>query len=347
MLLALVTTAMMLPFFWSLYADDTGTIQRYQMRLSVAATIVANVSGFLHGGLYALLRFTRLGKPVSGSYVEFDKHRSARGGSLSTPRSSIYIKHLEQPIYVKQLEKPIHIIHLEQPVRSEQMDQPISPPWLEQPRHDLERDRDERNEKMLARHTASTARRQSLAVPQIMSPEMVREAGRDEDSNNGFPTGQGAPTTADLSHRLPAGAHDMSADELLVPAAAWAGRRERKSSLEESATVQIALRVSNINDMPPVTSPIQEAVDPDSSANPFADDASWCSASVHDDGAVASGQGPPLPPASEAMTLSPDVYDPGHPTARGNRERGSPTMAPPSLDRSRAEPRRVASGQWF
>ncbi|KAM4056098.1 hypothetical protein HRG_003020 [Hirsutella rhossiliensis] len=338
MLLALVTTVMMVPFFWSLYADDTGRITRHQTRLSMAATIVVNLSGLLTGGLYVLLRFTKLGKLGRGGYLEFDRQKPAMGERSSTPGSSIYTKQLEQP---------------------------VSPVRLEQMRRDLETGDGARSEKMSAWPTAfaaQAARPQTpgvtMPIPQIMSPEMAFMAGTlpgqnpglRQDSYNLFPSRQGAPDTKS-SYLLPAVAHNpdaLSADELLPPAAAWTARHERKSSLASSATVQIALRVSNINDMPPVTSSYQEPLDSDGrnyrgdlglaiSTDPFADDASQYSASMYVDDDLfdfgeALAQQPPLPTATDKttsddeITLSPTVYDPDQPATK---------------------PRKAASGQWF
>ncbi|KAF4509644.1 hypothetical protein G6O67_003792 [Ophiocordyceps sinensis] len=355
MLLALVTTATMLPFYWSLHVDDTGSMMRYQTRLSMAATIVVNLSGFLTGGLYLLLRLTKLGTFGRGGYLEFDRQKPVTGERFSTPGNSIYTKQLEQP---------------------------VSPVRLEQRRRDIETGVELRTERMSAwpmAFTPQTPRPQTpgtavMPIPQIMSPQIMSpemafvantptgpSAGLRKDSYNLFPPSQGAPDTKS-SYLVPAATHDpdaLSPDELLPPAAAWTARHERKSSLGSTTMVQIALRVSNINDMPPVTSSYHEPMDSDGrvyrgdlglaiTTDLFADDSSRDSASMYVDDDLFDfgedlGQQPPSATvdkttSDDEITLSPTVYDPAEATANTGLTR--------SGSKSR-QINQIKSGQWF
>lgn len=317
---------MLLPFFWSLYADDTGRIMRYQVRLSMAATIVVNLSGILTGGLYLLLRLTKLGNLGPGGYVEFDGQKPSMGERSSTPGNSIYTKQLAQP---------------------------VSPVRLEQTRRDLEAGKEGRSEKTSGwpmAFTAQAARPRTpgaaMQIPQISAPDMAFAAGaipglRNKDSYNLFPHKRG-PAHGKLSDLLPAAAQDLNAispGQLLPPAPAWKAGHSRNSSLGSSATVQIALRLSNINDMPPGTPSYREPIDSGNgvyrggpglaiSTDPFDDKASRHSDSVSVDDDLfdftkALSQKPPRSPATDRtvsdgeITLSPTVYDPKQRAASG------------------------------
>ncbi|PHH92707.1 hypothetical protein CDD83_5730 [Cordyceps sp. RAO-2017] len=336
MLLAPVTTVMMVPFFWSVNGEDARMIMRYQMRLAMAATIVANLSGLLTGGLYLLLRVTKLGKLGRRGYFEFDRQKPAIGPRAMTPSNLIYTKQLEQPISPVRLERMMRknadrteeIKYEEKALSSppvSPMTRPARPP------------------------SPGTARR----VPPILTPgppdsayplagTMRRPSAR-KDSYNLFPPPRHEAPDTKSTYLLPAAAHNPAAaaaaaaapgrggdgsqdvspdmeDVLLPPQAVWTTRRQRNSSMESSATVQIALRVSNINDMPPVTSPYQGPPYPDhaedprtfglaitTDASPFADPkprytmgSQYIDEAVFDSDDEESDDLPPLFPASRA-----------------------------------------------
>lgn len=96
-------------------------------------------------------------------------------------------------------------------VYSKQLDQPLSPEWFQRPSYSSRAD-------------------EKKAMPPPKTP---------------IPPKSGAP-----SYKLFPRRPDPAPALLLPPTAPWADRRERNSSLGSSASVPIALRVSNIDNMP-------------------------------------------------------------------------------------------------
>ncbi|KJZ80551.1 hypothetical protein HIM_00401 [Hirsutella minnesotensis 3608] len=281
MALGFFTTVVTLPFFWSLHADDTGDVQQYQTRLSMAATIVTNFSGVMIAALFLLLRFTRLGTFHPKDYLEFDMESPARG-EQGWPNNILY---------------------------SKQMEMPVSPVRLEL-RRELRRDGSEKG-LIVASGKAKNERRPTFpnglpqspnagkSGPRIVSPRAVTTqkvlplTPKEPDTKSKLVLPAIAHKQGASPKAAKASAKNKTTDELLPPPAIWTGGHNRNSSVESSATVQIALRVSNINDIPPGTpqfhEPFTEApVSPKGTygiaittdASPFADGAAASRAST-------------------------------------------------------------------
>ncbi|PHH63436.1 hypothetical protein CDD81_5815 [Ophiocordyceps australis] len=343
--LAVVMLAIMIPFFWSLYSDDTGMIRQYQMQLSTAAGIAANLSGITTGALYLVLRSKKPSRLGRTGYYEFDRQKSTKSQRALTPSNFMYTK---------------------------QMEQPVSPVLLEHLNSSSERKKGERTTlwpSMPARQSPETPKsRPAWPAEKLSSPETTpptRKGSVARDNYQLFPPIQDKTGTTKPPAKSEA-AGDLSDDVLLPPPSIWAARRQRNSSLGSSATVQIGLRVSNINDMPPVSyygNPSSEAssstnnfgVAISTDANPF-DDGNATAAAALPEEAIVDEPDKSLPPVplviakkqdkgpeskqSDEFKLSPSVYSPeGKPSrsqsskAAGNKNKDlggrSPLKPPP------------------
>ncbi|RDA94454.1 hypothetical protein CP533_2213 [Ophiocordyceps camponoti-saundersi (nom. inval.)] len=252
----------------------------------------------------------------------------------------------------QRLKSGIRTVRASSVMYTKQLEQPLSPGWLE-------------------RRTGSGGGGGAGGYwpdekkPAAVSVSETRKAGA--PSYSIFPR-LGGPNPHPLSHPHP----QADADNLLLPPSApWANRRERNSSLGSSATVPIALRVSNIDNIPveqqmSSNAPLNQA--PMQQQRPLispagklglaisTNDAYRLSQTVDvfdddDDDEVDGGAQGPVPPplavtkADEAkpdedyFTLSPTVYSPDS-SPRSGRGPESVRTPPPS-----AQPK--ASGQWI
>ncbi|RDA84779.1 hypothetical protein CP532_0995 [Ophiocordyceps camponoti-leonardi (nom. inval.)] len=256
----------------------------------------------------------------------------------------------------QRLKSGIRTVRASSVMYNKQLEQPLSPGWLE------------RRAGSGGSYWSDEKKKQPVAV----SVSETRKAGA--PSYSIFPRLDAAPHTQPLPHAATPPLQMTDADNflLLPPSAPWANRRERNSSLGSTATVPIALRVSNIDNIPvqqmsssnngevyqattqqqqqqqqpqrPLISPgklglaitTNDAYRLSKTVDVFDDD--------DDDDEDESAKGPLPPPlavtkADEAkpdddgFTLSPTVYSP---------DSGSVRTPPPS-----AQPKTASGGQWI
>ncbi|UNI19030.1 hypothetical protein JDV02_005249 [Purpureocillium takamizusanense] len=279
MLLATITLAIMTPFFWSLHIDPSSDVQKYRAELGMASTVAANLSGLTSGGLYIALRSTRLGRFGPRGYFEFDRQRPLTGGKRSsTPGGATYTKQIELPV---------------SPVRLAQVDGKPLAAGDRVDAVDIEEKRTESRPSTPTRQTAANAedvlRNPFDALTPASSSSAVREPEptaatptatrprRPSAAYSIFPSSRQEVPDVKSTYILPAAAYDpvtrsatgtaaagstaptaMAAagldDVLLPPPGVRTSGHMRDLSAGSSAMVQIGLRVSNINDIPPVTS---------------------------------------------------------------------------------------------
>ncbi|PHH71816.1 hypothetical protein CDD82_6326 [Ophiocordyceps australis] len=367
--LAVVILGIMIPFFWSLYSDDTGMIRRYQMQLSTAAGITANLTGITTGVLYLVLRSKKPSRIGRIDYYEFDRQKSAKTKRAMTPSNFMYTKQMEQPV------SPVLLEHLNSSSDRIQGDRTTMWPST------------------AARQSPETSRSrpawpaEKLSSPETTSTSPMRKGSVARDNYQLFPpvqdkTGTTKPTLAIPQVKSEA-AGDLSDDVLLPPPSIWAARRQRNSSLGSSATVQIGLRVSNINDMPPVSyygNPSSEessdaanfGVAISTDADPFGDGNATTAAAALPEEAIVDEPDKSLPPVpliiakkqdkapeskqSEEIRLSPSVYSPDKKKpsrsqsskAVGNKSKdlgGRPPLKPPPRRSSWSS--EVQSVEWI
>ena len=359
----------MIPFFWSLYVDDSAKIDRHRMQLSMAATVTVNLSGLTTGGLYILLRSTRLGRIGSKGYTEFDNQKPNSGKRPSTP------------MYSKQMQRPVSPVRLQRiDMSTERIDEAI--------------EEEKRVESLPGTPTRpfpdplnSNAVQSSPPKPPAAAHILAtstRRASIRKESYNIFPPKQEAPPDVKSIYLLPAATYTPATkantsteppfDLMLPPPTIRTSRHLRDSSVGSSATVQIGLRVSNINDMPPVTSyyqaPYQKgdsemhstfglAVSTDAEDPSLVDETQQVD--LQNAGEALEGtaekQLPPVPlsiakrdPKSgeDETTLSPKVYSPQAQVSRGASTRASPTRSPSSDPTGSSEGRpSIQSVAWI
>lgn len=352
----------MAPFFYVVSLDDGSNVSTLESQLSMAAVVVSNLTGLMTGGLYVLLRSSRIGKIGPKGYYEFDSRRSVRRPKTTVPHSFIFTKQMEQPV-------PI----------------PTQLPLPQRRASSFYSTRDVERDAGAGIAIASTSDEPKMADSFVLEPSTVgiatstpapapspQELPGRKNSYNLFPR----DTKPDLKsmYLLPATAYMPStkdkqtnpfADELPPPSIRFSsgGRHNRDSSLGSSATVPIGLRVSNINDMPPVQSfyqvpPAPRAQRPSRPVSnvpvpPIPD-----TLLIPDDEAPPEGTNKQLPPvplavlkkqseadAEEQIRLSPTVYSPQKTSPKG-KAKDSPT-APPAMQYTQESYPRVDEAEWI
>ncbi|POR35229.1 Uncharacterized protein TPAR_04567 [Tolypocladium paradoxum] len=353
MALAVVTMAVMIPSLWNLSLARSGKPDRQRRQLLMAANVAMNLSGLTTGGLYILLRSTRLGRIGPRGHAEFDSQISKTG------------KRPSLPMYAKQMEQPVSPVRLH---------------WIKMSTDRIDETRNE-EEKVESRPGAPTggapgplsSKAVQSSPPKApaaahMPAATTRRPSIRKDSYNIFPPKQEAPDVKPM-YLLPAATYNPSTktnapsespfDLLLPPPTIRTSRHLRNSSLGSSATVQIGLRVSNLNDMPPVTSYYQApyprnseyprnfglaiSTDVEPSALDGTQGIDLQNADKVSEGTTEK-QLPPVPLSTakdtkndeDETTLSPSVYSPQAQSpigsGRANKTaspRGSPTRPPP------------------
>ncbi|PNY24857.1 Uncharacterized protein TCAP_05209 [Tolypocladium capitatum] len=246
MVLAAVTMSVMIPFFWNLYSNEAGELGTHGKKLSVVAAVAVNLSGLTTGGLYLILRATRLGRIGPRGYDEFYSQKSKTGRSPSTP-IHWYTKQMEQPVSPVRFQRTEMNADMADEARNEEKvdSRPRTPPAVQFPPPTVQSSPPTAPD--AAHMPAATTRRPSIR----------------KDSYNVFPPNQEAPDVKS-TYLLPAATYNPTTkamapaeppiDVLLPPPTIRTSRHMRVESFGSSATVQIGLRVSNIDDMPLVTS---------------------------------------------------------------------------------------------
>lgn len=358
--------AVMIPLFGNFTVDESGQLDRDRMQLSMAATVAVNLSGLTTGGLYILLRSTRLGRIGPRGYAEFDSQKSNLGKRPSTPMYTKQMEQLVSPVRLQRIEMTTDRIDEASNEEEKVESRPGTPAG---PAPD-----------QLSSKAVQSSPPKAPAAAHIPAVSTRRPSIR-KDSYNIFPSKQEAPPDVKSIYLLPAATYDPTTkanaptespfDLLLPPPTIRTSRHLRDSSLGSSATVQIGLRVSNINDMPPVTSFYQapyprESQFPTSFGLAISTDDPFVGDGTQDIGLQNTGkvlertaekQLPPVPLSiakkdtkgdEDETTLSPSVYSPQAQSRRGANPRGSPTRPPPPGPSWSPEGRhRVQSVEWI
>lgn len=257
MLLGGISMSITAPFFLSVSADDGSKVSSLQSQLSMAAAVTVNLSGIYTGILYVLLRSSRLGKIGPKGYHEFDSRRSVRH-----PRT----RKLHSFVFTKQMEQPVPVPARFQKRRATDYHSPIGIENAAAASDANDNNKGEKQNVVAATQpfTIGVATTSSATIPASQQQDARK------NSYNIFPRDTAPdPKTA---YMLPAAAYapsgndvvltDPVVDEIPAPPTIWfsGGGRNRDSSFDSSSvTVPIGLRVSNIDNMPPVRSFYQMA----------------------------------------------------------------------------------------
>ncbi|KAK9439428.1 hypothetical protein VB005_07583 [Metarhizium brunneum] len=341
MALGVLTLSIMLPFFYAVAVDDSSTIKTSQSELSMATVVVSNLTGLMTGGMYILLRSTKIGKLGPKGYFEFDRQRSIRHPKSSVPHSFIFTRQMEQPVPLSTQLPPARR-QASSLYATQDVELGLGPV------HALTSDESQKPDGMPEAPAVGVATTTPGPVPS-------QEAhARKNSAYNLFPR----DTISDKPmYTLPATAYVSSSkdndqavnpfddDELLPPPTIRlsGGRHNRESSLGSSATVPIGIRVSNIHDMPSVQSyyevpPSPRATTPTRPVSSVPVPQIPDTLVVPEDEASEGGdkQLPPVPLAlvnkepvkevdEEEVRLSPTVYTPQRTPSKTKAKPSSPT----------------------
>ncbi|KAK2591018.1 hypothetical protein QQS21_011296 [Conoideocrella luteorostrata] len=354
MALGAVMMSIMVPYFYSVSADDGSKVSTLQSQLSMAGVVVANLTGLNNGALYVLLRSSRLGKIGPKGYHEFDSRRSVRRPGTTKPLSFVFTKQIQQPV----------------PMPAKLPERRVSSYY---PPLDMESAAAvaEASNGIGVQVTDASNQPSAVGIATTTNTNTWQHHTR-KNSYNLFPR----DTTPDLKsmYLLPATAYAPSskektnnpfADELPAPPTLRlaGGKHTRDSSVGSSATVPIGLRVSNINDLPPVqsfyqiprTSTSGQRTRPESTVPVPPIPSSLIIPDGDDAKERKDKQLPPVPLAvtkkanDEELRLSPTVYSPQRksPTSKGTRSISPGTSPPPRPNWITENPSRVKEAQWI
>ncbi|KAG8421758.1 hypothetical protein J3458_003605 [Metarhizium acridum] len=364
MALGALTLSIMAPFFYSVAVDGQSRIKTTQSELSMATVVVSNLTGLMTGGMYILLRSSKIGKLGPKGYFEFDRKRSIRHPKSSPPHSFIFTRQMKQPVPLSTQLPPAR--RQESSLYTTQdVELGLGPV------HALTSDEPPKPDGMAEAFAVGVA----TTTPGPVSSQEAHP--RKNSTYNIFPR----DTVSDKPmYTLPATAYMTSSkedkdqavnpfdDELLPPPTIRlsGSRHNRESSLGTSATVPIGIRVSNINDMPSVQSyyevpPSPRAMTPtqpvSSAPVPQIPDTLAISedeASEEDD----DKQLPPVPLAllkkqpvkevdEEEIRLSPTVYSPQRTPSKTKTKASSPTARPVGPTHSPESFSPVNEAEWI
>lgn len=330
LVVAVITNALLIPFFFSLsfgQADSDRTLQT-----SMVAAVVVNISGLLTCSLYLFLRSSRTSTIGCSDWDGMETRTLEKGfwdGGSSNFDFGLQIAQPLVPAQHRRSENSQTIV-LETPDMGRGLETPVSGGNIHVP--------------SLGIICPPTNFPQSPQPAQVSTKSTLKAFTK--SWYNKIP-GAGEPLMPKSNFLLPTTTYappppvdDMetgSTDNLLAPPAMHDRgqlHRQRGSSVLSSATVQIGLRLSNVGDMPPVTSTFPEDLvkvhDLDCPNTPVGLNLRKPSPlgitviTLPDEEAIEEQRNKQLPPVpagrardeerdeerDEVLTLSPDVYSP-------------------------------------
>jgi hypothetical protein len=253
---SLVANLFIIPFFWSLNWSNLATAGDQPWQLSMAATVVANVTGMVTGGLYLYLRSGKTSEDYGDKDMEyFDTKAEKRWDGYD---DGIYEKTL--PVLPRQT------LRLQKVDSNEalmaQITQPVSParPFPPSPSNvtplNQNKVTDELNDVPAMDQYYDAGKgpvSQYMGLNKTNDPRIPTKSRK--MSYSIFPTED--PNQNKSMILLPAATYDPGANPQAYldtlpppPSLRLPEHHHRKSSVDSTATVQIGLRLSNINDMP-------------------------------------------------------------------------------------------------
>ncbi|UQC82722.1 uncharacterized protein CLUP02_08212 [Colletotrichum lupini] len=249
---AFISTTLLIPFFFNLSFTEQRGATGQALTLSMIASVVANVSGLLTGGLHLFLRSNTLSTigPRQSDKWELERNKLKAGIRVYNGDDD-YENHMMNPVgWARSLRRMDSTDSLV-PEKEEEarIESPSGSPTYANP---------------LRQNAVWQPARSPLRTPEPaqVSTYQVPKAHARKRSYSLFPSEQNNNTKSITL--LPAktyapGARIPDEDEMLLlrppPSLHPQGIRHRRdSSLASSATVQIGLRLSNVDDMPPLNS---------------------------------------------------------------------------------------------
>ncbi|CAM1508390.1 Fc.00g052380.m01.CDS01 [Cosmosporella sp. VM-42] len=252
-----ISTTLLIPFFFSLSFKDPRTAGSKTLGLSMMASVVSNLSGLMTGSLYLFLRSSKCTIIAPKGLISTESKRPKTGIRIWAPSHFDFSYQITQPISppsgLRRTDSKESLIEREKD-EEEKVESPKGTPMSEHP------------------HPLSFSRlvspREPLRIPepaQLPSSPAPRtpRTPTTKRSYSIFPTNEG-PSQLKSAYLLPTatytpllstpGIATKSTESLLPPPLILGSNHRRDSSVVSSATVQIGLRFSNVNDMPPLNS---------------------------------------------------------------------------------------------
>ncbi|OLN81379.1 hypothetical protein CCHL11_10164 [Colletotrichum chlorophyti] len=249
--IAFITTTLSIPFFFNLSFTDQRGATGEVLTLSMIATVVANISGLLTGGLHLVLRSNTLSTIGPRDKWESDRDKLKAGIRVYSGDDE-YENHMMNPVG-----------RARSPRRTGSTDSLVP-----------EKEEEARIESPSNSPTYANPLRSNAVWPQparspLRAPEPAQVSAYQMPKNHARKRSYSLfPSDVDNSNKsislLPATTYapgsksiEMNDDILLRPPPSihpQGIRHRRDSSLASSATVQIGLRLSNVDDMPPLNS---------------------------------------------------------------------------------------------
>ncbi|KAI0471957.1 hypothetical protein GGR56DRAFT_99796 [Xylariaceae sp. FL0804] len=264
LLIAVVSNAMMVPFFIYLtFYSGTDTNGNTGLTLSMIATVVANVTGLMTGGLYLFLRSNTISTiGPRDKLAEYERQRLKYQIRMPGPGDPDFDSHMLQPVPGAQT---LQKTSSQQSLISNEKDiEADAPSW----------DQEDPNPLRSNAVFSPPAMPRAAELPMPRPSSTYDHSSRPPTSYTLFPNNN--QNNASTISQLAANAYTTNApvllssiyrtndtgDVLRPPGAFRPAKRghRRDSSMASSATVQIGLRLSNVEDMPPFANrAVQEA----------------------------------------------------------------------------------------
>ncbi|KAK6849849.1 hypothetical protein PG995_013682 [Apiospora arundinis] len=343
----MISNILMIPFFLCLTVSTPSSGDSdMTLTLSMISTVVSNISGLVTGGLHLFLRSNTISTiGPRDKQAEYERQKLKHKIRGPSPSDNYFSSQIEKPVggprTLKQAESQENLVPADRDVEEAAIEpQPPSYFNFTQPNP-------------LRSHAVYTPPPNEPRAPEPAQLPASQEAGghghKRSTSYSLFPNNNPnttsialLPTTTyspDINvHRATPDADELYEDiyeTLKPPPKMGFGRHRRDSSMVSTATVQIGLRFSNVNDMPPMAnSAVTEAervhnlefpppnpVKPSPLSQPMSggEESPRTNAfNFSDDPFVDSSRRTPEPPKEEptlgGFTLSPTVYSPNSPT---------------------------------
>ncbi|KAK3945203.1 hypothetical protein QBC46DRAFT_436024 [Diplogelasinospora grovesii] len=253
--LAIISNAFMIPYFFSMAFIDQTDGNSNALTLSMIASVVANVSGLMTGGLYLFLKSSTLStigpRDKIGEYENRRaKYKIRRFGSNDLEFNSHMMQPVSGPGSLRRTDSEVSLVSSEKELEIQNSNSSSSPTFGMKRLNSLRSD---------SIYPPSSA---TLREPEPVAQMSSAIGHLRKRSYSLFPNN--APSVKSSITLLPATTYQpnavkQSADDALKPPPSMGnlmnGRHRRDSSLVSSvssATVQIGLRLSSVEDMPPI-----------------------------------------------------------------------------------------------
>ncbi|KAF1730821.1 hypothetical protein CRV24_008891 [Beauveria bassiana] len=257
MCIGAITNSIVIPFFASLTIHNDMEVSQLRGNLSMAAMVATNLTALTNGGLYVFLRTCHRSNIGRKGYFEMDREKQQKQTRRRQVRKSLMAE-----TYTNQMEQPVSL-----PPRVYQSDSPSGAN-----RQSMVAE----SQIGLAQTSSATgsvnsagspnrshARKASYSVfpqQQPPPPQQQQTPALNAKPLSILPAATYTPPTLARGESAEVNDEDLEAMEidiirrdissLLPPMPGFVPSHQRDSSMGSSATVQIGLRLSNVNDMP-------------------------------------------------------------------------------------------------